>query len=362
MEKDYYKILGITDEERKLQGDEFKKVLKKKYRRLAAKYHPDKNQGDKSAEEKFKEVNEANEILSDDKKRAEYDNPKSSFNFNGNTRASSGFDFNDLFNNGFFNGFGGQYNDNERRRVIKGVDIRIKFRLTLREMYEGVTKKIKYKRYETCTHCNGSGKTQSSSESVCPTCGGNGYVFGGRLFFEPKRPCPTCGGSGKVIENPCPYCNGIGLEEKTKEVELRIGKGVEDSMVLRYRGLGSFAPHGNGESGDLLVVIEEVPNEHYERDGNDIYFRIDVPIINAILGTNATITTVDGKKLEAKIPRFSTDGNKLRFKGYGMPMYGNDDIHGDMIGVIRIVMPTKLNKDEITALEALKKSENFKKK
>lgn len=362
MGKDYYKILGITDEERKLKGEEFKKVLKKKYRKLAAKYHPDKNQGDKSAEEKFKEVNEANEILSDDKKRAEYDAPKASFNFNGNGGASSGFDFDDLFGGGFFHGFGEQSYNRGQKKVVKGSDIRIKFKLTLREIYEGTTKKIKYKRYETCSHCNGSGKTAASSERVCPTCGGNGYVFGSRLFFEEQRVCPSCGGSGSIIDNPCPHCKGIGLEEKVMEVELRVRKGVRDAMVLRYNGLGNFAPHGNGKNGDLLVVIEEIPNENYQRDGDDIYFKIDVPIINAILGTNATITTVDGKKLESKIPRFSTNGGRLRFKGYGMPIYGNDEAHGDMIGIINLVMPTNLNKDEIRILESLKKSENFKKK
>ena len=358
MEKDYYKILGITDEEKKLQGDEFKKVVKKKFRKLAAKYHPDKNPDNKEAEEKFKEVNEANEILSDDKKREEYDHPKSQFNFNGGG-ASSGFDMDDIFGSGFFGGFG---NHRAQKHTVKGRDIRISFKLTLKEICEGVTKKIKYSRYETCSHCNGSGKTAQSHEKTCPTCGGNGFVFSGGLFFESNRVCPSCGGSGKIIENPCPFCQGSGVEKKTKEVELRVRPGAMSGMTLRYSNLGNMPPHGNGINGDLLVVIEEIPNEHYERSDNDIYFKIEVPVINAILGTKATIKTIDGKKLEAKIPQGSVDGGLLRFKGYGIPLYGNENVRGDMIGFIKIIMPSKINDEEKKLLEALKKSENIKKK
>lgn len=359
MEKDYYKILELSEDEKKLQGDDFKKAVRKHFRKLAAKYHPDKNPGDKAAEEKFKEINEANEVLSDENKRAEYDAKKtSSFNFNGGARG--GFNMDDIF--GGFGGFDDLFGHSSRRsEPLVGGDIRITFDLTLKEMYDGVKKKIRYKRRDVCSCCHGSGLGTNSKKHTCQTCGGNGFVTTYGLFGG-NRPCPTCGGCGYTIENPCTHCNGSGLEDSVSEVNLNIRKGVMGGMTLRYQGLGNSPMHGNGEKGSLLVTIREIRDKYYEREGDDLYFWIDVPVLNAILGTNCTINTLGGSKLEAKIPQGTCDGKVLKFKGYGMPIYGNGNAYGDLFGKVRLVMPTKLSKSERSALEALKDSENFKNK
>ena len=362
--KNYYDILGITDEEKKLSGSEFEKVLKSKYRKIALSAHPDRQQGktekeQKEAEERFKEASEAYEVLGNEKKRAEYDNPHSSFSFSGQN--FGGMDINDIlnhFNMGGFDfdfGFGGHH-----ETIQKGSNIRITMNLTLEEMYSGVTKKIKYKRFEPCGNCGGDGMTSESRRKTCKTCGGRGTLLGGNGFMRMMQTCPTCGGQGYIIENPCPHCHGHGIEQRTTDdTEIVIGKGALDGTNIIYSGKGNFPPKGNGVPGDLIVNIRLVPNSKFKVNGNDIYFPIKVNVIDAITGCNVKVKTVDGKELTAKIPMGTNNGHKLRFKGYGIPYYNTNE-NGDMIGIVQVIMPKKLTNNEKELLVKLKDCTNFK--
>ena len=237
--KDYYKILGVSK-------DASQDEIKKAYRKLAIKLHPDRNPGDKEAEAKFKEAAEAYEVLGDENKRKEYDNPHSNFDFH----ASGGPDFGGMgmeeilrhFNMG---GMGFDFDfGRPKERNTKGTSIRIPMKLTLEEMYSGVTKKVKYKRFEPCDHCGGSGMTSESKKKVCRSCGGSGTVFGGNSFMAITQTCPTCGGQGYIIEKPCSHCHGHGIVQKvTNETEIKLGKGLLDGMSVIFGGKGNFPPH-----------------------------------------------------------------------------------------------------------------------
>lgn len=361
--KDYYGILGITEEEKKLKGDEFEKILKKKYRPLAIKYHPDKNQSKseeekKLAEEKFKEISEAYSVLSDAKKREEYDNPMSNFQFNGFGGAS----FEDIFNT--FNPFGSHFDFGEmggsRNKPNKGQSLRIVVDLTLEDMYNGVKKTIKYDRNGKCKHCNGSGKTSQSREETCTHCGGVGQVFMQNGGWQQISTCQHCKGKGKIITNPCPHCNGIGLNRESNQIEINIPKGVQHGQQILINGEGCAPERGNGQYGDLIVVIREKQHQKYIRDNNDLYFDIEVQIIDAILGCTKTIETIDGKTLSTKIPLGVEDGTKIRFVGKGMPIYNRPNQYGNLYGIIKLVLPKKINDSEKELLKRLKEEENFK--
>ena len=359
--KDYYKILGV---DKKASQDEIKKA----YRKLAVKYHPDKNPGDKKAEEKFKEAAEAYEVLGDEKKRAAYDDPMSGFDF----KASGGPDFGGMNIDEILKHFGGGFGDFDfdfmgggkpKQREVKGKSLRIKVDLTLEEIFNGVKKEFKIKRYEKCDHCGGTGMTEESRKRTCKSCGGTGTVitgggFGGG-FMSIRQQCPTCGGNGYVIEKPCSHCNGHGVVLKESKISIDIQKGVLPGMEIRYTGLGNAAPHGEGTNGDLFVVIGEKPHSTFERDGKNILFDIEVPVVDAILGCEVEVTTIDGKTLTAKIPQGTIDGTNLRFKGYGLYPYGMNT-RGDMIGIVKLILPKKLTTEEKKLLNQLKESENFK--
>lgn len=366
MKPDYYKILGITDEEKKLEGKEFDKVLKKRFRAIAIKNHPDKL-GDipeaekKKAEETFKKASEAYEVLSDPEKRKQYDLGGSDFSYT--TTDFGGMNFDDLFNHfaefgGGFDPFG--FGGRRQQTTPKGSSIRLTFNLSLKEMQQGVTKKVRYKRFEVCSNCGGSGMTSETRKRTCKTCGGTGMVVSGNTFVQMRQTCPTCGGQGYVLENPCKKCNGHGLVQVSHETELKIAPGVFDGMDLVYKGLGNLPPHGKGESGDLIIHIVQVGKSEFTRDGNNIIFEMEIPIVDAIIGCTKTIASIDGKQLSVKIPPFTNDGDQLRFKGYGMPQYGNPSVVGDLIGVARLKMPKALNKKEKELLYELKKQANFK--
>lgn len=373
MRKDYYSILGITEDEKKLSGEEFNKICKSKYRSMAVQYHPDKQQGKseeekKQAEEKFKEAAEAYEVLSDEKKRAEYDNPASDFQFSG---FGSDVDFHDFvrrhfgdiagmhgFGNMGFDDFGGMGFGNQQT-VTKGSGIRVKIAFTLEELYNGTTKKIKYKRYEKCSECGGSGLTSESRQRTCPTCGGKGMVFSQNQFMQMYQTCPTCGGKGHFTENPCKKCGGHGIEQKEFETDVTFEKGLMPGMEMIYRGLGNAAPHGEGTNGDLHVIIYEKEHERFTRNGVDLYVTVEVPVVDAILGGQIKVKTINGKTLSATLKQGTEDGTKLSFKGYGMPVYRTNG-YGNLICVIKIVMPKSLNKDEKKLLTDLKTKEHFK--
>ncbi len=367
--KDYYKILGITEDEKKLKGKDFEKVIKPKFRKLAISLHPDKQQGKseeekKNAEEKFKEVSEAYEVLSDEKKREEYDNPMSGFNFQGFSGGNSsfedimrGFGFGDMF--GGFNPFGGN-NSRNQQRVQKGQSMRITLGVSLEDVFNGAKKTLKYKRYDKCTHCGGSGKTDKTTEETCNVCGGTGSVFQRNGMMQMISTCPHCKGKGKIIKNPCSHCNGNGIIETENKVEVDIPKGVNEGMQINMEGYGHAPLNCNGIYGDLYILIKEQDHDKFNRSGNDLYFDLDINVIDAILGCDATVETIDGKKLTTKIKQCVEDGTMIRFNGKGLPIYGQNGKFGNMIGVITLKMPKKLNSEEISLLNEIKKKENFK--
>jgi molecular chaperone DnaJ len=357
MRKDYYKILGV--DKNASQDD-----IKKAYRKLAIKLHPDRNPGDKKAEEKFKEAAEAYEVLGDEKKRAEYDNPASKFDF----KTSGGPDFGgmnmeDILKHFNMGGFDFGFNETRKPRVVKGNSMRIKVALTLEELNTGVTKEFKIKRYEKCSNCGGTGLTENSRKRTCKSCGGTGQIYSNDSFaggfMSMRQTCPTCGGNGYVIENPCPHCNGHGIVLKESIVKITIEKGTIPGTEIVYAGLGNAAPHGEGVNGDLLVFVMEKPHDKFERNGNDLYFTLEVPVIDGILGCDVEVTTIDGKTLNAKLPQGTSDGSNLRFKGYGLPIRGTNT-NGNMIGIVKLVMPKKISEEERHLLIQLKEKENFK--
>ena len=356
--KDYYKILGVNKE---ASQDEIKKA----FRKLSIKYHPDRNQGSKQAEEKFKEIAEAYSVLGDETKRKEYDNPQSNFNFSGGPDFG-GMGMDDILRHFTNMGMGdfGFGNRTPREQNIKGSSIRINLKLTLEEMHDGVTKKVKYKRFEPCDNCNGSGMTAESRRKTCRTCGGSGTVVGGNSFgggfMSFSQTCPTCGGKGYIIENPCPHCKGHGIVQKTSnETEIKVGKGVIPGMNLIVQGKGNFPPKGKGTPGDLIVSIEAIEHDKFDLVGNDLHYNLSIGVIDAILGCEVVVDTIDKKKLTVKIPQGTNNGHKFRFKGYGMPIYGSNG-NGDMIVIIEVDMPTKLNNNEKTLLGQLRQEEHFK--
>jgi molecular chaperone DnaJ len=354
--KDYYKILGVSK-------DATQDEIKKAFRKLSLKFHPDRNPGDKEAEAKFKEVAEAYEVLSDPKKKEEYDNPHSNFDFNMSGGPDfGGMDMDDILRHFGFGGMDFGFGSSRRGepRNVKGSSIRINLKLTLEDSYKGVTKKIKYKRFEPCEHCGGTGKTDKTKEKVCRTCGGSGFIFSQNGFMSMQQTCPTCGGKGKQVENPCPHCQGHGIVQKvTEETEIKLGKGLLDGMNVIIGGKGNYPPHGKGTVGDLIINIQIVDDDRYEVDGNDLYFPIELNVVDAILGCNVDVNTVDGKQLTAKIPSGTSDGHKLRFRGYGIPIYGTNKA-GDMFGIVNIKIPKNVTEEEKELLLKLKEHENFK--
>jgi molecular chaperone DnaJ len=351
--KDYYKILGV--DKNASQDD-----IKKAFRKLSVKWHPDRNNGSKEAEAKFKEIAEAYAVLGDENKRKEYDTPKSTFEFhtNGDGNDFAHMNMDDIlrhFNMGGMGGFG----FNVKQQPMKGTNIRIKVELSLEEVLNGCNKKIKIKRYEPCGHCNGTGMSAESHRKTCKTCGGTGMAFDPNGFIVQHK-CPTCGGKGYVIESPCRHCNGHGVVmNSSSEIQFNIPKGVENGMQIEYAGLGNASPHGKGQNGSLIVVIEYKEHPIFEVQGRDLACNLEVSAVDAMLGCSIEIETLSGKKVKVKIPQGTCSGQIFRFKGYGLPRYGVG-LPGNMIGIVSIIVPKQLNDNEKRLLEQLKKEEHFK--
>ena len=359
MEKrDYYEVLGV---DKNASANDIKKA----YRKLAIQYHPDKNPGDKAAEEKFKEAAEAYSVLSDPDKKARYDQfghaglgGAAGGGFNG-----AGMDMNDIFSmfgdifgGGGFGGFGG---GSSRPMKNRGNDLRVKVKMNLQEISTGITKKFKLKKYVACPHCNGSGAEGNAMET-CPDCKGTGRVVRTQQsFFGMMRTevaCPRCNGEGKIIKNKCPHCNGDGIVMGEEVVEVNIPAGVHDGMQLSMRGHGN-AGKRNGIPGDLLIFVEEEQHPTLVRDGNDLIYSLLLDIPTAILGGQAEIPTIDGKAKITIEP--GTQPNKvMRLRGKGLPVI-NGYGRGDIIVNISIYIPETLSKDEKKAFENFRKSDNF---
>lgn len=352
--KDYYKILGV-------KKDATQDELKKAFRRLSIKWHPDRNNGSKDAEAKFKEIAEAYEVLGNEEKRKEYDNPKSTFEFHSSGPNFGGMNMDDILKHFGMGGFGGFNMNMQQQQPQRGSSIRIKVKLTLEEVLNGCTKKIKIKRYEPCGHCGGSGMTSNSRKKTCKTCGGTGMAFSSNGFMSMQQTCPTCGGKGYVIENPCPHCNGHGVVQNNgSEVSFTIPRGVENGMQIEYQGLGNAAPHGKGTNGSLIVLIEFEEHPIFEVQGRDLVCNMDVNAIDAILGCEIELSTLSGKTIKVKIPQGTCSGQTFRFKGYGLPRYGTSiGSAGNMIGIVNIITPKDINNTERQLLQQLKQQEHF---
>ena len=358
--KDYYKILGITEEEKQLSWDEFVKVVKSKYKKLALIHHPDR-QHDKTEEEKkkaeeiFKDISEAYTILSDKEKKTEYDNPINGFGgfnpFGGNPFGFDPFEF-----------FGGGRSHARHREqyVERGNSIRIEIPLTLEEIFEGVNKKVKYKRQEPCHECNGSGLGKDGHVDTCPTCGGTGQEFSVHGNVQMMTTCRRCGGSGKIIVNPCSTCQGSGLELKDHEVSIDIPKGVVGGMEMVVEGEGGLTKTKDGIPGNLHVLISEKEHDKFVRRGNDLLFELNIPILDALSGSKQNVETIDGKTLSTTIAQGTEDGVNIKFANKGMPIYGKDGRFGHMIGIVKLRMPKTLNNEEKELIERLKEQEHFK--
>ncbi len=361
--RDYYEVLGVSKSASK---DE----LKKAYRKLAIKYHPDKNPGDKEAEEKFKEAAEAYEVLSNDDKKARYDQ----FGHAGMGGAAGGGGFGgfsnmeDIFSHfgdifgGHFGGFGGGGfgGGHSQRRVRKGSNLRVRVKLNLKDILHGVEKKIKVNKEVECQKCNGSGAKDSNSHSTCSTCGGSGQVTRVQRTIlgqvQTASVCSSCGGEGKIITAKCTHCHGEGTTRAEEVLNINIPAGVEEGMQLSVSGKGNAARRG-GVNGDLLVLIEEEAHPELIRDGNNLLYNLFISIPDALLGTTAEIPTIDGK-VKVKIEKGTQSGKILRLKGKGLPDVNRYGV-GDLLVKINVWIPKELNKDNKKLIEKLAKSPDF---
>ena len=362
--RDYYEVLGVGR-----NADEAE--IKKAYRKMAVKYHPDKNPGDKEAEESFKEAAEAYDVLSNSDKKAKYDR----FGHQANASSASGggggyygggmsmddifSQFGDIFGQGGFGGFGGQ-GQGQGRRVHKGSNLRIKVKLTLDEIAKGVEKKIKVNKFMACKICSGTGAEKGSSFHTCPTCKGAGRVT--RITntilgqMQTASTCPSCDGEGKTIASKCKTCHGDGITRDEEVISLNIPAGVAEGMQLNVAGKGNAAPRG-GIPGDLIVSIEEVEHADLKRDGNNLYYNCYISFSDAALGTSIEIPTLEGKA-KFKIDAGTQSGKLYRLRGKGLPEV-NSYGRGDLLVDVNIWTPTTLSADEKQILEKLNESPNF---
>lgn len=364
--KDYYEVLGV---DRSASADDIKKA----YRKLAIKYHPDKNPGNKEAEEKFKEAAEAYSVLSDAEKKARYDQFGHAGVEGAGPDFSGGFGnlndiLNDLFGGAFgggfggFSGFGGFGGGTRQQRVSRGRDIRVRVKLTLEEIANGVEKEISIEKSVPCTECSGKGAKNSSDIKTCPACNGTGEVqrvtnsFLGQTIT--RSTCQQCNGEGKIISNPCRNCSGSGLVRKRETIKVRIPAGVEAGMQLTLQGQGHAAKN-NGINGDLLVVIEEQEHPNLKREGNNLYYTKIISVPDAILGLETEIPCLDGN-YRIKVEPGTQSGKVVRLRGRGLPSVNGYGGIGDMYVKFAVWIPKKLDKEDKALIESLRGKESFK--
>lgn len=337
--KNYYEILGITDEEKRLPEEQFSEVVKKKFRKLSMKYHPDRqidksDEEKKEAEERFKDINEANAVLSDPQKRRKYD---------------LGDSYDDDFMPGGFDPFGSYFGRmNNANRVERGDDVQVIVNYTLEESFNGGKHTMDYDRRVPCSECNGTGSADGI-DAKCQHCGGTGRITEttrqGNAIYQRIMGCPHCGGTGKHITNKCKKCGGTGFETEHSNVQIEIPKGVFDGAAIRLSGYGSLPKSSKGVPGDLIVVFRETENDYFERDGNDLIHHIYLDLDEAWCGCEKEIKTIEDGKIKIKIPELTKEGKVFRCGGKGMPRvnaYGR----GDMYVIVHYKMPDKLTKEQ----------------
>lgn len=370
--RDFYEVLGVN---KTASEDEIKKA----YRKLALKYHPDRNPGDKEAEEKFKEAAEAYSVLSDKDKRARYDQFGEAGLGDGGGFGSGGINMDDIFSrfgdifgdfggfggfSGFsgFNGFSGGQRSGAGRRVNRGSSLRVKMKLTLEEIDKGVKKKIKVNKYIPCKDCNGSGAQAGSKMETCPHCHGSGVITQIQRTFlgqmQTQSVCPNCGGEGQIIKDKCPHCHGDGIVMGEEVIEINIPAGVTDGMQISFSGKGNAGAR-NGIAGDLIVSVEEIPHENFERDGNNLCLQTYITFAQAVLGTTVEVPTLNGK-VKFKVEQGMQSGKIYRLRGKGLPEVNNTYSRGDLLVRVDVWVPKSVTKEQKALLEKLEAIDSFK--
>jgi len=356
--RDYYEVLGVI---KSASADEIKKA----YRKLALKYHPDRNKGNKEAETKFKEASEAYHVLSNKERKENYDQfGHAAFEGAGGRGGFSNFDFSGAFSDifgsdifdDFFEGFGGT----RRRRSsdFRGADLRYDLTISLEDAYNGKKQEINFSSSDKCNTCSGSGAEPGSKPISCSTCGGHGQVRSSQGFFTIQQTCPECAGSGEQISNPCSECRGIGKKRSKKKIFTNIPKGVDDGTRIRLSGKGEAGIKG-GENGDLYIFVSVDSHNIFKRSEENLFFEFPISFTDATLGTTVEVPTIDGGKAKVKIPAGTQHGKQFRLRDKGMPIIRSKD-YGDLY--IRVVteVPTSLTKEQKSLLEEFKKLEDSK--
>jgi molecular chaperone DnaJ len=350
--RDYYEVLGVT----RTASDQ---DIKSAYRRLAVRFHPDKNPNDASAEEKFKEAAEAYGVLADAEQRRRYDRfGHAGVSSSAGAWGAPGFGgiediLGDLF--GFGDVFSGARSGSRRSAAQRGADLRYDLEITLEEAAGGMTAQLRIPRLEGCETCKGSGAAEGTQPETCHTCGGTGQVRYQQGFFSVARTCHACRGAGRVIKNPCPDCNGAGRVEREKQMEVKIPAGVETGSRLRVQGEGEAGTQGGG-AGDLYVVIHVAEHEQFERQGSNLYEAVPITFAQAALGSEIFVKTLDSEE-KLKIPMGTQTGTVFRLKGKGMPALGGRG-RGDLYVSVTVVTPTTLTREQKRLLEQLAEVEN----
>ena len=359
--RDYYEVLGI--------GKSIpQEAIKKAYRKLALKYHPDRNKGDKASEEKFKEASEAYHVLSDKERRQNYDQfGHAAFDGAGGRGGFANFDFTNAFSDifgsdifdDFFDGFGGDRRSGRRRQSEnRGVDLRYDLTISLEDAYSGKKQEIKYSSSDKCDRCNGHGSEPGSSPSECSACGGHGQVRSNQGFFTVQQTCHQCGGSGEEISNPCKNCRGIGKKQTYKKLSVTIPKGVDDGTRIRLSGKGEAGVKGSS-NGDLYIFINVNSHDIFKRSEENLFFEFPISIADAALGTILEVPTIGGGKAKVKIPTGTQTGKQFRLRDKGMPIMRSRD-YGDLYIRVITEVPISLNKEQKELLEKFRTLENNK--
>ncbi|MFL5236238.1 MAG: molecular chaperone DnaJ [Rhizomicrobium sp.] len=334
----YYEVLGV---ERGAPPE----IIKGAYRKLAKEHHPDRNHGDTTAEVRFKELNEAYDVLKDDQKRAAYDRFGHAAFENGGGRGANGFDFASSFTDIFDDLFGEFTGGRRARRQNRGQDLRYNLEITLEESFRGRHAEIRVPSAVACEECHGNGAAPGTTPEQCPTCSGIGKVRAQQGFFTVERTCPACRGQGRVIRHPCKHCQGAGLVQKERTLAVEIPAGVEEGTRIRLAGEGQAGFNG-GPAGDLYLFISVKPHPLFQRDGHDLYCRAPVSFVTAALGGAIEVPTVDGGRAKVSIPEGTQPGRQIRVRGKGMPVLRGGGLSGDLYVEVAVETPVKLSKKQ----------------